>query len=87
MSSAEGILGLTNSQRRCVHCVGKFGFWDTQSIRHRKECIDLGLMKWDDGAKLTPKGEGAYRLLCDLARTTGSYLPPVQSMARERYES
>lgn len=73
-SEYREVLSLTNSQRRCIHSVGKFGFWDTQSTRHRRECIDLGLMKWADGAKLTPKGARAYQLLRSLARTTGTYL-------------
>lgn len=65
---------LTDSQRRCVWCVGRFGFWDTQAQNYRRQCIDLGLMEWDDGAKLTPDGREAYNELVRLMNTTGTYL-------------
>lgn len=65
---------LTNSQRRCVWSVGKFGSWDNQAQKHRGQCIDLGLMVWDDGAKLTPEGKEAYNELVRLMKTNGTYL-------------
>ncbi len=68
------VTNLTNPQRRCVWSVGRFKSWDVIPQKYRGQCMDLDLIEWHDGPKLTVEGDAAYRELVRLSTTTGSYL-------------